>query len=187
MSQLENDRPRLLVRLLAVLVVLGALVQRRRPLPRGVQAEDLAGGYEHSDMNVAVVIAGAVGLLIVLGLVLIGVTIFEQTLTRTSPNVSRPQDLIQGLQGAPAPTPPLPQLEAQPGQTLDGYRAVEQQRLTSYGWIDRSTGTVHIPIDRAIELTAQRGLPARATSSAQDQGTGRPSVPSSGRVEEAYP
>jgi hypothetical protein len=182
-----DDRPGALVRLLEVLVVLGALFQRRRPLPRGVDAEDIAAGYEHGEMNVGVVVGGAVMLLIVLGLVLLGVTLFEQTLTGAPASVSRPQDLVQGLQGAPNPTPPAPQLEAQSGQTLDGYRAAAQQRLTSYGWVDRSAGTVHIPIDRAIELTAQRGLPSRDTSTAQDDGTHSPSVASSGRVAEPYP
>jgi hypothetical protein len=36
-----------------------------------------------------------------------------------------------------------------------------QQRLTNYGWVDRNAGKVHIPIDRAIDLLAQRGLPTR--------------------------
>lgn len=35
------------------------------------------------------------------------------------------------------------------------------ERLSTYGWVDRSAGSVHIPIERAIELTAQRGLPVR--------------------------
>jgi len=30
--------------------------------------------------------------------------------------------------------------------------------LKSYGWIDRDKGVVHIPIDRAIEILAERGL-----------------------------
>jgi hypothetical protein len=38
--------------------------------------------------------------------------------------------------------------------------------LKSYGWIDRDKGVVHIPIDRAIEILAERGLPVRAAKSA---------------------
>ena len=33
--------------------------------------------------------------------------------------------------------------------------------LNNYTWIDQAAGTVSLPIDRAIELTAQRGLPVR--------------------------
>jgi hypothetical protein len=179
----------LLVRLLEVLVILGAMLQRRRPLPRGVDAEDLTAGYERSDMNPGVVLGGAAMLLLVLALGLVGVTLLEQTLTGTPPSLSRPRDLTQGLQAAPAPTPPAPQLEAQSGQTLDAYRAAEEQKLSSYAWVERSSGSVRIPIDRAIELTAQRGLPVRATPSAtpRDDGARSPSVASSGRVEEPYP
>ena len=42
-----------------------------------------------------------------------------------------------------------------------GIRAAEDQILNSYGWVDRSKGIVRIPIDRAIDLLAKRGLPAR--------------------------
>jgi hypothetical protein len=36
------------------------------------------------------------------------------------------------------------------------------RRLSSYGWVDREAGIVRIPIDRAMDLLAERGLPARA-------------------------
>jgi hypothetical protein len=35
--------------------------------------------------------------------------------------------------------------------------ATQRRRLASYGWVDRSHGIAHIPIDRAIVLTAERG------------------------------
>ena len=40
-------------------------------------------------------------------------------------------------------------------------RAAENKILHSYGWIDEKKGVVRIPIERAMELTAQRGLPVR--------------------------
>jgi hypothetical protein len=54
---------------------------------------------------------------------------------------------------------PQPRLEVKPGADLAGLRAAEDADLNSYGWIDRSAGTVHIPIDRAMQLILQRGLP----------------------------
>lgn len=36
------------------------------------------------------------------------------------------------------------------------------QRLDGYGWMDRTNGSVRIPIARAVELVAKEGLPARA-------------------------
>lgn len=146
--------------------------------------EDPRPGYEHSDMNPAMVGMAAVGLLVLLALALLGVTLFEQVTVGLPLTISRPADLVGGLQAAPAPTPPMPALEAQAGQSFSHYRAFEEQRLTSYGWVDRTTGVIRIPIDRAMDLTAERSLPSRATPAARSTS---PSVASSGRVEEAYP
>ena len=33
--------------------------------------------------------------------------------------------------------------------------------LDSYGWVDKNAGVVRIPIDEAMKLTLERGLPAR--------------------------
>lgn len=48
-------------------------------------------------------------------------------------------------------------------------RAEEDQILSSYGWIDRERGIVHVPINRAITLLAQKGLPTRPQSGDGDQ------------------
>jgi len=39
--------------------------------------------------------------------------------------------------------------------------AGQRKKLTSYGWINRSNGIVHIPISRAMDLILRKGLPAR--------------------------
>lgn len=54
---------------------------------------------------------------------------------------------------------PAPRLEIKPGSNLTELRAAEDANLNSYGWEDRKTGTVRIPIDRAVELILERGLP----------------------------
>jgi hypothetical protein len=54
---------------------------------------------------------------------------------------------------------PEPRLEVKPGASLAELRAAEDADLNSYGWIDRNTGTVRIPIDRAMQLLLDRGLP----------------------------
>jgi hypothetical protein len=48
-----------------------------------------------------------------------------------------------------------------PDEALKQLRATEDARLTTYGWLDRENGVVHIPIDRAIDMVLQRGLPTR--------------------------
>jgi hypothetical protein len=173
-------------------VIIGALLSRRplRRLPRGVDADDLAVGYERSDMRPAVVLGGAAALLITLLLVLILITSMEAAMTGVPFTIGQPQDLIQGLQAAPAPTPPAPRLEAQSGEVLDPYRAAAQQKLDHYHWVNRQAGIAAIPVEQAINQLAQQGLPARPAptgTATPVTGDTLPSNASSGRVPEAYP
>lgn len=59
---------------------------------------------------------------------------------------------------------PAPQLEINERTELNDIRLREENTLSSYGWVDEKAGTVHIPIDRAMDLLAQRGLPVRQQS-----------------------
>jgi hypothetical protein len=63
-----------------------------------------------------------------------------------------------GIQGE-LKTPPGPRLQTSARADLARFRAHEEQTLNSYGWIDRNKGLVRIPIERAMNLLAQRGLP----------------------------
>jgi len=61
--------------------------------------------------------------------------------------------------------PPLPQLQVHPVEDLD--RLQQQEKAPdAYGWVDRSRGIVHIPIERAMDLVLERGLPARPAAPA---------------------
>ena len=40
-------------------------------------------------------------------------------------------------------------------RALQNYRTDRMQRLETWGWVDRKAGTVHMPIDRAMELVVQ--------------------------------
>ncbi len=54
---------------------------------------------------------------------------------------------------------PQPRLETNERLEINEFRLQEEQTLFSYGWVDQQAGIVRIPIDRAMELIAQRGLP----------------------------
>ena len=60
--------------------------------------------------------------------------------------------------------PPEPQLQTNPREDLQQLRAEEEQILNSYGWVDKNAGVVRIPIEEAMKLTVQRGLPSRSGS-----------------------
>ena len=63
-----------------------------------------------------------------------------------------------GLERREPGLPPSPRLQVHPARHWKDFQAAEQERLDSYGWMDRSTGAVHVPIGRAIELIAERGV-----------------------------
>jgi hypothetical protein len=61
---------------------------------------------------------------------------------------------------------PSPQLEIDERTELNQIRLNEEQTLATYGWVDQKGGVVRIPIERAMDLIAQRGLPTRSEATA---------------------
>lgn len=57
--------------------------------------------------------------------------------------------------------PPSPRLQQDPHTDLLIMRRGEDSILTSYGWVNKDSGFARIPVDRALEILATRGLPAR--------------------------
>ena len=57
---------------------------------------------------------------------------------------------------------PAPQLEINERTELNDIRRREEDTLSTYGWVDQKSGAVRIPIDRAMDLLAERGLPVRS-------------------------
>jgi hypothetical protein len=72
---------------------------------------------------------------------------------------------------------PEPRLEDNERTEINDTRYAEEQRLNSSGWVDQSAGVAHIPIERAMQLIAQRGLPTMP-----QQGTVPPSIVETGRA-----
>lgn len=79
--------------------------------------------------------------------------------------------------------PPAPNLQTQPFKDVYQLRQAENEKLSSYGWVDKEGGIARIPIDRAIDVMLQRGLPARAGGGdalnvvTQDSSSGRTIAP----------
>ena len=55
--------------------------------------------------------------------------------------------------------PPSPVLQAYPKTEMHQFRAQENAAVTSYGWANKEKTEVRIPINHAVELLAERGLP----------------------------
>lgn len=67
---------------------------------------------------------------------------------------------------------PQPRLEVSERTDLGGFRFEEENKLNSYGWVDQKAGIVRIPIERAMQLVAERGLPTRSQTTAPAQASG---------------
>lgn len=60
---------------------------------------------------------------------------------------------------APDRLPPEPRLQPDPVSDLHRLRQAEDDVMETYDWVDKDKGIVRIPVARAMNLLAQRGLP----------------------------
>ncbi|HEY7369970.1 MAG TPA: hypothetical protein VIA29_08785 [Thermoanaerobaculia bacterium] len=63
-----------------------------------------------------------------------------------------------GLGRREARLPPPPRLQVDGARHWQEFRSAEERRLATYGWMDRGSGAVHIPIEKAMEVVLDRGV-----------------------------
>ena len=135
------------------------------------------GSFERQDLQASGILYFLLGLVVVLALCLVGLRgVFafldhrEKALQpAVNPLVTNvPTDTRHVAPGYPQAAFPNPKLEEDERGQLNGIRLEEEKTLYSYGWVDEKTGTVRIPIERAMDLLVQRGLPVRAQNAASD-------------------
>ncbi len=125
-------------------------------------------GHELGDLSPKSIVLFAVVLSVAILLVLlVSYGLLRRFGTVEMRSETQPSPLALTRQAAPGP-----RLQVNPGRDIAEMRAAEDARLNSYGWVDPKAGIVRIPIDRAIEILARRGLPARAAAKEGKQGAG---------------
>ena len=139
---------------------------------------DASLGYEATDVGVTgiVVFVVALAIFVMVGGVLcygIGKVINAHLNKEDGPNSKWTQTVdVRQLGNMPSnpemqnkvaemtQTFPTPRVQTDDGnQDTADLHAREDLLLDNYTWVDQSKGTVRIPIERAMELIAQRGLP----------------------------
>ncbi len=111
-------------------------------------------GYEMTDARMAPIALAALGLTVIMILGLGTAWLLYRGLEIDVEDAQTAANQLTGDQ-----TPPAPRLQTQPRAALEALRQREDSELNSYAWLDREHKAVRIPIDRAMELLAERGFP----------------------------
>ena len=115
--------------------------------------------HETTDVNISAIILSGVALIVSAVLISFVVWVLFKYFESREARRLAPEYPLAATQEIRVP--PEPRLQTNPREDLQDLRAQENQILNSYGWIDKNTGVVRIPIDEAMKLVVQRGLPAR--------------------------
>ncbi len=111
-----------------------------------------------SEIHVRGIFAALVGLTLLVAFAFVAMITFSKVLK--SHSVARdPAPLPVAEANQPRPRPRAA-LQADPTADMVKFAKEEEAALTSYAWVDRASGVVQIPVERAIEIVAERGLPA---------------------------
>ena len=122
--------------------------------------------YERKDVNIVQITGFGIGLLIAFMVSVFAMwALFAYFKVREDKvNPPNPPSMMTEKQTLP----PEPRLQPEPVGELKKMRDNEEMLLMSYGWVDQAKGTVHIPIDQAIDMVAQKGLPSKVSPAGGD-------------------
>lgn len=125
-----------------------------RPTDPETSAE---AGHETSDVSIGAIVKFGIGLAVAALFVHVAMWGLFRVLDARRASRDRPIPALAaaGLRR----TPPEPRLETDALASRRRMTAEERAALTTYGWVDRNAGVVRLPIERAMELLVERGLP----------------------------
>ena len=112
-------------------------------------------GYEHTDASVYIVLKFVAWLVVSAVVIHVGLALlFNAFATR---RVEREEPRFPLAQEAPR-LPPEPRLQQFPREDIMNFRLGEEAALQNYAWIDKTAGTVRVPIQDAMRLVLERKL-----------------------------
>jgi hypothetical protein len=133
-------------------------------------------GFEQEDLS------SRTALYFLAGLVLVGLVVYlivfgmyrflDSYATAHQPPMSpmvTPEADTRAVTPENAETFPQPRLEENERTQFRSFIEDQDRKLATYDWVDKDRGTVRIPIDRAMELIEQRGLPVHAEGASSAQ------------------
>ncbi len=132
-------------------------------------------GYDRTDLSATGVLGFLVGLAIVMLLIHIVLWGMFRYLDRSQAAGQPPVNPLQTVHPSSSAQQsveqfPLPRLQADPVAEMNRYRAQQDFLLNSYGQSSAPGGASRIPIERAMDLLVQQGLPTQPSSGAASSG-----------------
>ena len=128
------------------------------------------GAHEHTDINVRAVFAFLITLAVVALAINLGLFAMFRYLKGSYTALDpEPNPMLSGERRPPQKDPirdfPQPRLQADPVHDMNRMRLAEDKLLNGPPtWVDEQAGVVRIPIEQAMQLTLERGLPAKANA-----------------------
>jgi hypothetical protein len=117
--------------------------------------------YETRDANTKGVLGFLVVLFVVINLILLGTwRLFRHFSVADLPPASA--SAFANVRQLPS----SPELQVHAREEFLKIYAEQQKALSNYAWEDRQAGTVRIPIDRAMDLLLEKGLPVLPSAGA---------------------
>ncbi|MCC6849598.1 MAG: hypothetical protein IT294_13935 [Deltaproteobacteria bacterium] len=127
--------------------------------PHQPPAPDASTGHEESDVAPASIGLSVLGLGAIAVAAFVAMLVLFNVLARLQAAQTSPPNPLAARYGLKEP--PAPRLQTDPRQDLVDLHAREAAAIRAYGWVDKQAGVVRVPVERAIALLAERGLPAR--------------------------
>jgi hypothetical protein len=116
------------------------------------------GGYEKTDAQAGPTYRAGLTILGVMFLTALVVVPMYRFLGRREAQEQEPAaSVLKPDAGAPGAA--FPKLVTSEPAVLAELRAQEDAFLTSYGWVEKDKGIARMPIDEAMKIVAERGLP----------------------------
>ncbi|HXK60535.1 MAG TPA: hypothetical protein PLP42_11645 [Acidobacteriota bacterium] len=117
-------------------------------------ADKIDTGYETTDANPRMLAYAFVGLGVLIAVVFVAMWLLFVYFDYRSG-----QPVAESRQRAIDYRPPSPRLQTSPGTDLREMLEKEQQQLESYGWVNKASGIVRIPVEQAMDIVVENGLP----------------------------
>jgi hypothetical protein len=116
------------------------------------------GGYEKTDAHAGDTYRAGLYILGTMVLTALVVVPMYRILARREAREQAPAATVLRADPNAAPAA-FPRLVTSEPAVLAEFRAQEDALLTSYGWVEKDKGIARLPIDVAMRIVAERGLP----------------------------